>query len=154
MWFLGHFALGYFSALGVSKFTKEKINIPLVWFISILPDIDFFFEPLIIHRGPTHSIVIAALAFLPIFLIYRRGLPYFAALLSHSLIGDFLVPPVQLLWPIDMSWYGINSSLKLTGIMETMLEISLFALMIIFIIISELPTSKARERGGLPDSPR
>jgi membrane-bound metal-dependent hydrolase YbcI (DUF457 family) len=137
MWLPGHFALGYFSALAVSKFTREKINIPLVWFISILPDIDFFFEPLIIHRGPTHSIIIAALAFLPIFLIYRRGLPYFAALVSHSLIGDFFVPPVQLLWPIDVNWYGINSSQELTGIMETALEISLFAMMIIFIIISK-----------------
>jgi membrane-bound metal-dependent hydrolase YbcI (DUF457 family) len=137
MWLLGHFALGYFSALAVSKFTREKINVPLVWFISILPDIDFFFEPLIIHRGPTHSIIIAALAFLPIFLIYRRGLPYFAALVSHSLIGDFLEPPVQLLWPIDVNWYGINSSQELTGIMETALEIFLFAMMIIFIIISK-----------------
>jgi membrane-bound metal-dependent hydrolase YbcI (DUF457 family) len=137
MWLLGHFALGYFSALAVSKFTREKINIPLIWFISILPDIDFFFEPLIIHRGPTHSIIIAALAFLPIFLIYRRGLTYFAALVSHSLIGDFFEPPVQLLWPIDVNWYGINSSQKLTGIMETALEISLFAMMIIFIIISK-----------------
>jgi membrane-bound metal-dependent hydrolase YbcI (DUF457 family) len=137
MWLLGHFALGYFSALAVSKFTREKINVPLVWFISILPDIDFFFEPLIIHRGPTHSIIIAALAFLPIFLIYRRGLPYFAALVSHSLIGDFFVPPVQLLWPIDVNWYGVNSSQELTGIMETALEISLFAMMIIFIIISK-----------------
>lgn len=137
MWLLGHFALGYFSALAVSKFTREKINVPLVWFISILPDIDFFFEPLIIHRGPTHSIIIAALAFLPIFLIYRQGLTYFAALVSHSLIGDFLEPPVQLLWPIDINWYGINSSQKLTGIMETALEIFLFAMMIIFIIISK-----------------
>jgi membrane-bound metal-dependent hydrolase YbcI (DUF457 family) len=137
MWLLGHFALGYFSALAVSKFTREKINVPLVWFISILPDIDFFFEPLIIHRGPTHSIIIATLAFLPIFLIYRRGLPYFAALVSHSLIGDFFVPPVQLLWPIDVNWYGVNSSQELTGIMETALEISLFAMMIIFIIISK-----------------
>ena len=137
MWFLGHFALGYFSALAVSKFTREKINLPLVWFISILPDIDFFFEPLIIHRGPTHSIIIAALAFLPIFLIYRRGLTYVAALVSHSLIGDFFEPPVQLLWPIDINWYGINSSQELTGIMEPALEIFLFSMMIIFIIISK-----------------
>jgi membrane-bound metal-dependent hydrolase YbcI (DUF457 family) len=137
MWLLGHFALGYFSALAVSKFTREKINVPLVWFISILPDIDFFFEPIIIHRGPTHSIIIAALAFLPIFLIYRWGLTYFAALVSHSLIGDFFVPPVQLLWPIDVNWYGINSSQKLTGIIETTLEIFLFSMMITFIIISK-----------------
>jgi membrane-bound metal-dependent hydrolase YbcI (DUF457 family) len=136
MQLLGHFALGYFSALTVKRFSNEKFNILLVWFISILPDIDLLFSEYIIHRGPTHSVVVQVIAFLPILLIFRRGLPYLAALLSNSLIGDFLNPPTQLLWPISSNWYGIGDSLKLVGSRLQIVEIALFVLMIMAIFLN------------------
>jgi membrane-bound metal-dependent hydrolase YbcI (DUF457 family) len=89
MQLLGHLALGYFSALIISRYTKEQLYLPLVWIISVLPDIDLLFTHYIIHRGPTHSIILALILFLPIFIWYHKGLAYFAALASHSLIGDF-----------------------------------------------------------------
>ena len=136
MLILGHFALGYFSALAVKKISNEKFNLPLVWIVSILPDIDLLFPEYVIHRGPTHSIIVQVIAFLPILLILRRGFPYFAALLSHSLIGDYLNPSTQLLWPISNNSYGISNSLKLVGTNQIIVETVLFVLMLITIFVN------------------
>ena len=133
---LGHLALGYFSALAVNRYSNKKFNMLFVWLISILPDVDFLFREYIIHRGPTHSIIVQAIICLPIYLILRRGLPYFAALFSHSLIGDFVNPPTPLLWPISSNWYGIGNSLKLVGSSLQIVEMTLFALMIIAIFLN------------------
>ena len=71
-----------------------------------MPDIDIVYDFLTgsdIHRGPTHSIVVATLAFIPIFIIYRKkAIPYFLALISHPLIGDFFIGGrLQLFWPLS-----------------------------------------------------
>ncbi len=134
MQLLGHLGLGYLCGAIVARFTGEKINIPLIWLCSVLPDVDLLFPGLITHRGPTHSILVAVAIFVPIYLYLRRGLPYFAAVASHSLIGDFLVPPLQLLWPLSSAWFGAPSGLALTGSTETLVEVSLFALAAALII--------------------
>ena len=144
MWFLGHFAIGYFVALGIGRVTREKINIPLVWFFSILPDLDLFI-PGLQHRGPTHSVVIAALFYLPILLTLKRGLPYFAAVASHSMIGDYINPPVQMLWPISNVWF--EAPLRVKGATQFIVEIVLFSIMVLFII-----RSRARTRAPLNPS--
>ena len=144
MQILGHFALGYFSALAVKKISNERFNILLVWFFSILPDIDIFFYEYISHRGPTHSIIVQVIAFLPILLIFRRGFPYFAALLSHSLIGDYLNPPTQLLWPISRNLHGVDDSLMLFGSRLEVVEIVLFALMLITILLNREKMSPSK----------
>jgi membrane-bound metal-dependent hydrolase YbcI (DUF457 family) len=144
MWLLGHFSLGYFSSLFVSKYSKEKINIPLIWLLSIAPDVDEFFSRFIVHRGPTHSIVVAVVVFLPILLKYRTGYAYFAALASHTLVGDFLLPSEQLFWPISRDWFGVPSVLQLVGKAETLLEISLFILMLIVILVIRVRKSRTR----------
>jgi len=127
----------------VGRFTGEKINIPLIWFCSLLPDLDLFFPGLIVHRGPTHSILVALAIFVPIYLYYRRGLPYFAALASHSLIGDYFVPDLQLFWPISSGWFGAPSSLQLSGTTETLVELSLFVLMMALVIWRHYSDSKS-----------
>jgi membrane-bound metal-dependent hydrolase YbcI (DUF457 family) len=44
---------------------------------------------------------------IPFFIAYRKqAIPYFAALLSHILIGDFFTGGIELLWPITHNWYG------------------------------------------------
>jgi len=56
----------------------------------------------------------AFMAFIPIFAIYhRKAIPYFIALITHSLIGDYIVGGrIQLLWPITTQFYGTGISIK------------------------------------------
>jgi membrane-bound metal-dependent hydrolase YbcI (DUF457 family) len=133
MYFLGHFAIGYFIGTLISRFTKEKLNLPLIFAFSILPDIDVFI-PGLVHRSITHSIVLATLLFIPVFLITRRGFPYWGALVSHSLIGDlFQGGSFQLLWPISNA-YIEAPFLRLEGVTETYLELGLFLIMALMVI--------------------
>jgi membrane-bound metal-dependent hydrolase YbcI (DUF457 family) len=141
MQFLGHLALGYFFGATVSKYTKEKLNIPLIWIFSLLPDIDILTRGFLLHRGPTHSILLAAILFLPLYLITKRGLPYFAALASHTLIGDYFNPSEKLFWPVSNDWFGAPSILQLTGRMLIIVEVSLFTLMVIAILAKYLRSS-------------
>ena len=133
---MGHFALGYITGKLAAKIVKCEVNIPLILTLSILPDIDIlipFFE----HRGPTHSTVIGALVFLPLFLMWgRKALPYFIALTQHSLLGDFLIGgEVQLLWPITPEFYGITW-LGIKSVANVAFEWTLFTVFIIVLFKS------------------
>jgi membrane-bound metal-dependent hydrolase YbcI (DUF457 family) len=104
--------IAYLLAKASGKLLKVNFNIPLVLVLSILPDIDIIFQFLFgsnIHRGPTHSIIVAILVFIPVFIIYRKkATPYFAALASHSLIADFFIGgQIQLLWPLSTREFGL-----------------------------------------------
>lgn len=110
MFAVGHLALGYLLGRASAKLSTVKVNVPLLLVLSILPDADILFQPFIpnIHRGPTHSIILLSIAFLPVFAIYRkRAIPYFVAILSHPLVGDFLIGQTKLLWPLQMD-FGIG----------------------------------------------
>jgi len=122
-------ALAYIIAKPAAKSLKTTLNIPLVMVLSVLPDIDLIVPAF--HRGPSHSVVTALIVFLPVFLLYaERGLPYFLALVSHSLIGDFLIGGrVQLLWPLSQHFYGNNLlNIKITDPANIALELILFAI--------------------------
>lgn len=135
---LGHLALGYFSADLLSRFTKEKFDIPVVWIVSILPDIDLLFNHYIAHRGPTHSIIVACVLSIPILLKYRRGYSYFASLISHSLIGDYFTSPhFQLLWPITPGLFGADYPFQLNGSVLLVVELGLVILMLFSIIFKK-----------------
>lgn len=110
---VGHFALGYVLAKLTAQATKTRINIPIVLTLSVIPDIDILF-PFVEHRGPFHSIIMAILFFVPIFVLYRRSaFPYFAALIQHSLVSDYIAGGrVQLLWPLTSKLYGIEISIR------------------------------------------
>jgi membrane-bound metal-dependent hydrolase YbcI (DUF457 family) len=129
MWFLGHLAIGYFIGISISKFTQEKINLPLLFFFSILPDIDVFI-PELQHRSVTHSVVLALTMFIPIFLISKSGFAYFCALASHTLIGDFFTgSQFQLFWPVTNEFFLSPDVFRLTGLTENFIEYSFFAIM-------------------------
>jgi membrane-bound metal-dependent hydrolase YbcI (DUF457 family) len=98
--------LAYLLAKPTTRFLKTSLNIPLVLVLSVIPDVDILVPSL--HRGPSHSIVSALVVFIPIFILYRqKALPYFLALISHSMIGDFLIGgQIQLLWPLSQDTYG------------------------------------------------
>jgi len=131
MYPLGHIAISYFLVNLYTRFKKVEYSLPLVLFISVLPDIDIIFYGFIVHRGPTHSIIIMTLAFIPFYLIFRKGGPYYVALLSHSLIGDYFTAyGIQLFWPITKNWFRAPSPLLLTGRMVMIAEVALFLLML------------------------
>jgi membrane-bound metal-dependent hydrolase YbcI (DUF457 family) len=110
---VGHMAIAYLLGKGSSKALRTKLNIPILLVLSILPDVDIIYDFLMgteIHRGPIHSIIVATLAFIPIFIIYRKkAIPYFLALISHPLIGDFLIGgKLQLFWPLSTNTWGLH----------------------------------------------
>ncbi len=124
MFAVGHLALGYIIGKGSARFLKVNVNVPLLFFVSILPDIDFL-VPGLMHRGPMHSIVVYAAIFVPVFLVYNRiGLVYFLGLAQHLVLGDFLTsgygPGIQLLWPLSMDWFsaGIYAITLVTPLLE------------------------------------
>lgn len=115
---VGHMALGYLTGKASSTVLNVRINVPLVFLGSMLPDVDLLLG--LQHRGPTHSLIVYALAFVPVFLLFgARIVPFFASLAQHSLLGDLLTGGgVQLLWPVSSRQYGmpvqITSGLSIT----------------------------------------
>jgi membrane-bound metal-dependent hydrolase YbcI (DUF457 family) len=82
------------------------VNLPLLLAASVLPDVDLLLR-FLMHRGPTHSILTITVLMVPFFVVYRKqAIPYFAALLSHILIGDFFTGGIELFWPLSHNWYG------------------------------------------------
>jgi len=134
---VGHMAIAYLLGKGSSKSLRVKLNIPILLVLSILPDVDIIYDFLTgsgIHRGPTHSIVVAAIAFIPLFLIYRKkAIPYFLALISHPLIGDFFIGgKLQLFWPLSTNEYGLHELgsyyIDIFSPVNIALEVSLFVI--------------------------
>lgn len=106
MFAVGHLAIGYLSAKASQKLLKTDINLPLIFFLSLIPDVDLLI-PDLVHRGITHSIIVLTLMFTPIFLLYRKNsIPYFVAITQHPLVGDFFTGRTQIFWPLTSNWYG------------------------------------------------
>jgi membrane-bound metal-dependent hydrolase YbcI (DUF457 family) len=126
-------ALAYLIAKPTSKLLKTNLLIPFAMVFSILPDVDIIVPSL--HRGPSHSLITALVIFIPIFALYhKKALPYFLALVSHSLIGDFLIGgQIQLLWPLTQNKYGNYwFYTRITDPANIALELTLFAIATIF----------------------
>ncbi len=125
MYAVGHLALGYLAGRAASKLFNVEMNIPMLFVASIIPDIDLL-VPYFEDRGLIHSIFIFGLLFLPASLLYgKRAVPYFAALATHSIIGDYLTNDgVQLLWPVTLDWYG--GGIPVRSLTNALLEWILF----------------------------
>lgn len=139
---VGHMALAYLLGKPTAKALKVNVNVPLLMVLSILPDIDILFQKYIMHRGPTHSVVVAVVAFIPIFYLYRKkAAPYLVALLSHSLIGDFFIGgQIQLFWPLSKSQFGLHELglpyFDIDSSVNVALELTLFIIAIIVLFKS------------------
>lgn len=110
MFAVGHLSAGYLFSKASAKLLKQELNLPLIFMLSIIPDIDLLL-PGIEHRSVTHSIIVAVIAFLPFFAIYKaKAVPYFLALAQHSLVGDIITggngEGPLLLWPVTSTPYG------------------------------------------------
>jgi membrane-bound metal-dependent hydrolase YbcI (DUF457 family) len=112
MYAVGHFALGYLTGKIASKSLNVDVNLPLLFLASVFPDVDIVI-PFLEHRGPLHSVVVLSVLFLPLFLLYKkRAVPYFVAVIQHSIIGDFLTGGTQLFWPVSFSLYGLGIGIQ------------------------------------------
>ena len=136
-------SLAYLLGKGASKPLHYRPNIPLLMVLSIVPDADIIFDLLTgaqLHRGPSHSVVVAAIAFVPLFIVYRKkAIPYFLALISHSLIGDFFIGgQVQLFWPFSTTQFGLHEigsyRISIFSPINILLELILFttAMIVLF----------------------
>lgn len=125
MFAVGHLALGYILGKATSKSLNVNLNIPLVLVASIIPDTDLLI-PWLEHRGPSHSLILILLFFLPAFALYReKAAPYFVAVIQHSILGDhFTGEGIQLLWPLTSNWYGID--IKMMSLTNIFIEWTLF----------------------------
>jgi len=137
MFSVGHVALSYLIGKALSRYTEQDLNVPVIWALSILPDIDLLISGLR-HRGPTHSLIVALLVFAPVFIIMsKRTIPYFAAFVTHALIGDYITNGgVELLWPLSSEPLEFRSVTRMGSAFETGLELALFAMLIITLILS------------------
>jgi membrane-bound metal-dependent hydrolase YbcI (DUF457 family) len=105
---VGHLALGYITGRIGSKATKTNINLPLIFALSILPDIDLVLFPRL-HRGPTHSLVLLAAISIPFLIVWRlKTIPYVMAYAQHLLIGDMIAGATQYFWPISFEEFGLS----------------------------------------------
>ena len=126
---VGHMALAYLLGKSSAKLLKVNLNIPLILVLSILPDADILLGVSELHRGPTHSLISALIVFIPFFALYRRkALPYFLALISHSLISDFLIGgQIMLFWPLTSNFFRLPIYINIWSIVNITLEWTLFA---------------------------
>lgn len=131
-------ALGYFAGRAVGKATGSQPNIIVIWLLAVLPDVDLLFRRFVVHRGPTHSIIVAVIIFAPLLLaIPRRAAPYLAALATHSLIGDYITGGAQILWPLSTRWISYSYELPMGSAIEITSELVLFTMMMIALIASK-----------------
>lgn len=145
MFAVGHMSVAYLLTRGLKRGRWQSISIPLVWASSLLPDLDLLI-PGINHMGPTHSIIVATAIFTPIMIYYKKGISYYASLLSHSLIGDYITAyGCQLLWPINQTGYKYEKAPQYCPATRTQtisLEIFLFAIMIGHILIEKYKNTR------------
>lgn len=136
MFAVGHISLGYITGRPTSSLLKVKVNLPLLFVASLLPDIDIII-PGIEHRGPTHSVFFILALAIPLLLLWRkRAVPYIVALASHSFLGDYLTTPsgaqgVQLLTPLSQTWF--TAGYEKIQFQYIYIELALFAIFILMI---------------------
>ncbi len=76
---------------------------------------------------------------MPLFAVYRKvAVPYFLALISHALIGDYLTGNVRLLWPLMQEFrFNMNGYvIDIRSPVNIALEWTLFALMLVAMLKS------------------
>ena len=77
MFAIGHFGIGYLIGKASSRLFDVKLNLGLLFSISVLPDIDLLMFYFVNHRGPLHFIMFSLIVCLPFFIIYQQKVfPY------------------------------------------------------------------------------
>jgi membrane-bound metal-dependent hydrolase YbcI (DUF457 family) len=127
--------LGYLTGKVSAQKLNVGLNLPLLLTVSILPDIDLLLR-FIQHRGPTHSLITAVVFMTPFLFAYgKSAVPYFIALASHSLIGDFFTGGTKLFWPFSTGWFGALN-IDVGSLVNASLELILFVVSLVVIFES------------------
>ena len=136
---VGHIALGYITGKATSKLLNVNANIPLLFVVSIIADIDLLI-PGLEHRGPTHSIILFLIIAFPAVLVWKKqAIPYLAALASHPFLGDYLTASsategLQLFFPLSSNWFlGGSEAATLTYVY---LELALFIVLLTLMVMT------------------
>ena len=126
MYAVGHIALGHMVGRVFGRLTGEEMNIPLVWLLSVVPDLDLLVRGLD-HRGPSHSVVVAFVVFAPLLLFrFRKSVVYFAVLAAHTLIGDYFTGDLMLLWPFSNEGFVFLYLISMINPLEVYFELAIF----------------------------
>ncbi|MEJ2104991.1 MAG: metal-dependent hydrolase [Ignavibacteriaceae bacterium] len=137
MFAVGHLSLGYIVGKFFGNFLSVKLNWAILFTVSVLTDVDVFFFPFLQHRGIIHSLFFSIILSLPFIVIYRKkAVPYFAALVSHSLVGDIFSGGTQLFWPFSNNWIFI-SDFSVVDEFNIALELLFFGVSVIIMILSK-----------------
>lgn len=114
-----------------------RLNLALLFTVSVLPDFDFLLFTFFKHREPSHSLLFSLLVCLPFLVVYKKkAFPYFVALLSHSLLGDIFSGGIQLFWPFSTDWISI-SNLYVRGVFSVGLELVLFVVCTVVMVVNK-----------------
>ena len=119
-----HFVVIWIVASIIQKVSKIKISRlgwALLFFGSVLPDIDYLFVWIFnspIHRTFTHSFVFVILGFFVSYFILKQyklekeAIFFSIGLLSHVILDMFIFPGLMLFWPIGtlFSFYGLTNT--------------------------------------------
>jgi hypothetical protein len=132
MYLLGHIAIGYLVAWAVARWRKEKLSLWLAFTVGIVPDYDILFQGLgLVHHTYTHSLLLWTPVVIALVALNRKTLPYVAGILSHLLIGDFLVSSIPLLLPLSNISVGLR--LGMPSMADALLESS--SLLLMFLVM-------------------
>ena len=133
MYLLGHIAIGYLVAWAFARWRKQKLSPWLAFTVGIVPDYDILFQGLgLVHHTYTHSLLLWAPVVIALVLWKRESLPYVAGILSHLLIGDFLVSSIPILLPLSNISVGLRFGMP--SIADAILEASSFLLMLLLML--------------------
>jgi hypothetical protein len=135
-----HMVWGYVLGRGAARAKRTQPNIPLLILAGAIPDFDLFtgqpYATMFGHHGIFHSWLAIVLCSIPFFFAYGAGtIPYFVAVVQHSLFGDLVTNEVPLLFPLTFSQTGINLS-QTNPAAATALEIFGFLLFLVIFVMS------------------
>jgi hypothetical protein len=124
LFFLGHMTWAYVWGQMSAGRRSEKLFIPAVLVLGILPDIDLLLRRFgVAHHTFTHSFFFWLVVFVPFFVVFRqRSFPYFVAVVQHFAFGDFIVGSVTILWPFSTMFFGLN--IALVSVLDVALEVA------------------------------
>jgi hypothetical protein len=155
LFFVGHIAIAFLIVYTLSiKFyaIRKTVSIALVMFLCILPDIDIILRIAGLelgHRTITHSAIIsiaiggfAILLLIVFFLKKHRQVQvvlagagaYLVAYLSHIVIGDVIVGPINILYPFGN--LVIDGTIKNGSLAHILIEVVLLSTMAAVVVIS------------------
>ena len=119
-------------------------------FLSTLPDIDIMFRIIgadIGHKTITHSVIFSAISGCIILFFVPKNQRvqvaiYLMAYLSHILIGDFIVGPISILYPLEIQ---LETLITYESLSHIAIEFVLLGLMTTLIVIAYYSSKEKRE---------